>query len=67
MDTTSLGTAGLAGWRQKVADVVGPPVARHTPLAANDVRAAVGAAFFVLSVWYVIGTVLRIGRRAARR
>jgi hypothetical protein len=66
MDTTSLGTAGLAGWRRKVADVVGPPVARRTPLDERAVRAVVGAAFFALSVWYVIGTVRRMGERAAR-
>lgn len=66
MDTTSLGAAGLAGWRRKVADVVGPPVARRTPFDEEAVRAAVGAAFFVLAVWYVIGTVRRLGVRARR-
>jgi hypothetical protein len=66
MDTVELGTAGLKGWRAKVGDAVATPAASHTPMSADQVRAAVGALFFVLSVVYVIGTVRRmLERRAA--
>jgi len=54
---TQLGTAGLQGWRQKVGDAVAEPVAQHTPLGTQQVRAAVGALFFVLSVMYVAKTI----------
>jgi hypothetical protein len=60
MDTVALGTAGLRGWRAKVGDAVAEPAARHTPLSADQVRAAVGGLFFLLSVIYVTGTVRRI-------
>ena len=62
MDKVALGQAGLAGWRKKVGDAVAPPVAGHSPMSADQVRAAVGALFFVLSLVYVIGTVRRLLR-----
>jgi hypothetical protein len=54
---TEIGTAGLQGWRRKVGDVVAEPVAQRTPLSDQQVRAAVGALFFVLAVMYVVKTV----------
>ena len=54
---TQLGSAGLQGWRAKVGDAVAGPVSQRTPLSADQVRAALGAAFFVLSVLYVVKTV----------
>ena len=54
---TQLGNAGLQGWRAKVGDAVADPVAQRTPLSADQVRAALGAVFFVLSVLYVVKTV----------
>jgi hypothetical protein len=57
MAAVDMGKAGLQGWRAKVADLVGPPVARSTGLTDDQVRAALGAAFFVLSVVYVVKTV----------
>ena len=54
---TRMGTAGLQGWRRKVGDGLAGPVAQRTPLQPEQVRAAVGALFFVLSVLYVIKTV----------
>jgi hypothetical protein len=65
MDTEELGTAGLRGWRAKVGDAVAEPAARRTPLSANQVRAAVGGLFFLLSLIYVAGTVRRILERQA--
>jgi hypothetical protein len=66
MDTVALGTAGLRGWRAKVGDAVAEPAARHSPMSADQVRAAVGALFFLLSLVYVTGTLRRmLGRRPA--
>jgi hypothetical protein len=54
---TQVGTAGLQGWRRKVGDAVAEPVAQRTPLGREQVRAAVGALFFALSVMYIVKTV----------
>ena len=53
---TRIGTAGLQGWRRKVGDVVAEPLAERTPLAGEQIRAALGALFFALSVMYVVKT-----------
>ena len=63
MDALTFGKAGLQGWRARLADAVAEPVARHSRLDADAVRAAVGAAFFLLSVAYVVGTVKRLRSR----
>jgi hypothetical protein len=55
-DITRLGQAGLKGWREKVGEAVAGPVARRTPLDADQVRALVGATFFGLAILYVIKT-----------
>ena len=47
---TELGQAGLQGWREKVANGISRPVADRAPLKEEQVRAVVGAVFFVLSV-----------------
>ena len=60
MNTKEVGKAGLAGWRETVADRAAPPVASKTPVDEDTVRAAIGALFFVLSVIYVIGTIRRM-------
>ena len=56
-NATELGQAGLQGWREKLADGVASPIAQRTPLGEDQVRAAIGAAFFVLSVMYVVQAV----------
>jgi len=53
---TQIGTAGLQGWRAKVGDAVAEPLAQRTPLAGDQIRAALGALFFALSVMYVVKT-----------
>jgi hypothetical protein len=63
MDAISFGKAGLQGWRARVADAVAKPVTRRSGLADDQVQAAVGAAFFILSVVYVAGTVRRLATR----
>ena len=64
MDAISFGKAGLQGWRAKLADAVAQPVARKSGLSDDQVRAAVGAVFFVLSVVYVGQTVKRLAARS---
>jgi hypothetical protein len=59
MDATALGQTALAGWREKVASGVARPVSARTRLGDDQVRALVGATFFALSVYYVIGTLRR--------
>lgn len=54
---TDIGKAGLQGWREKVGDGVAAPVAKRTSFDEDQVRAAVGALFFVLSVMYVAKTI----------
>jgi hypothetical protein len=61
---TDIGQAGLQGWREKVADVVSEPVAKRAPLEEDQVRAAIGAIFFVLSVMYVVKTISDVTRQA---
>ncbi len=59
---TGIGTAGLQGWREKVGDMVAEPLAQRTPLDTEQVRAAVGALFFALSVMYVVKAVSAASR-----
>ena len=63
MDALSLGKAGLQGWRARVADAVAGPVARRAPVSDDQVRAAVGALFLVLSAVYVAGSLKRLASR----
>jgi hypothetical protein len=61
---TELGQTGLQGWREKVADGLAEPVAQRAPLDAEQVRATLGALFFVLSLIYVVKTVRAAARQA---
>ena len=56
-NVSRVGQAGLQGWREKVADGVAGPASKKTPLSEEQVRAVLGAGFFVLSVMYVVKTV----------
>jgi hypothetical protein len=64
---TTLGQTGLQGWRAKVADGIAEPVAQRAPLDAEQVRAALGALFFALSVMYIVKTVKAATREARER
>jgi hypothetical protein len=59
MNATEVGRATLVGWREKAADAIAGPISGRTRLSDDQVRAAVGVLFFVLSVSYVAGTVRR--------
>ena len=61
---SELGQAGLQGWREKLADGVSRPVADKTPFEEDQVRAAIGALFFALSVMYVVKTIQAALREA---
>lgn len=56
-DVKRMGQAGLQGWRAKAADAVAPRVSQRAPVSDDQVRALIGAVFFVLSVVYVAKTV----------
>jgi hypothetical protein len=60
----SIAQAGLVGWRKAIADRVAPPAASRTPVSEGQVRAAIGAAFFLLSLYYVASTIARMIRSA---
>ena len=62
--TEHFGHAGLTGWRGTLADRVAPPVARKTPANEDQVRAVVGATFFLLSLYYVVTTIARMVKAA---
>ena len=55
-DATSIGKAGLQGWRAKAGDLAAPRMADRTPLSEDQARALVGALFFGLAVMYVVKT-----------
>ena len=61
---TELGQAGLQGWREKLADGISQPVADRAPLENEQVRALIGAVFFVLSVLYVVKTISAAAQQA---
>jgi len=63
---TEMGQAALASWRGAVANRVAPPAAKRTPWSEDQVRAAIGAAFFALATFYVVSTVARMIRTARR-
>ena len=63
METKRLGESALMGWREKVA----APVARAAPMKDETARAAIGFAFFAISLVYVLRTIARAAadRRSA--
>ena len=63
-NTEQIGHAGLVGWRASIADRVARPVAKKAPASEDQVRAAVGAAFFLLSLYYVISTIAKMAKAA---
>jgi hypothetical protein len=60
----SVAQAGLVGWRKAIADRVAPRAASRSPLSEERLRAAIGAAFFLLSLYYVVTTIVRMIKSA---
>jgi hypothetical protein len=58
------GHAGLVGWRKAIADRAAPAASRRAPLSEDQLRGAIGAAFFLLSAYYVVSTVVRMVKAA---
>ena len=63
-DPQQLAQAGLVGWRKTLADRVAPPAASRAPASEDQLRAAIGALFFALSLYYVVGTIVRMVKGA---
>jgi hypothetical protein len=63
-NATHLGQTGLQGWRERVADGISKPVANRAPVNEDQVRAVIGAAFFVLAVIYIVKTISAAMRQA---
>lgn len=55
MQKKSVGLAGARGWRSSVANAVATPVAKRSSFGEDQIRAAVGGTFLLLSVVYVLG------------
>ncbi len=53
MKKTQTLEAGLVGWRERFAQKVEKPVSKRTPLTVKQIRAILGALFFVKSALYV--------------
>jgi hypothetical protein len=63
-ETRTIADASLMGWRKTVADRVAPPAARRAPASEEQLRAAIGAVFFLLALVYVARTVARLIKSA---
>jgi hypothetical protein len=63
-DAQQFGQAGLVGWRKAIADRVAPTAAGKAPATEDQVRAVIGAAFFALSFYYVVSTLVRMLKSA---
>jgi hypothetical protein len=57
METKNVGLAGLRGWRGSVANAVASPVAKRSSVGEDQVRAAIGAIFLLLSLMYIFGAI----------
>lgn len=53
MNKTRTLEAGLVGWRERFVERIEKPVTKRTPLNGKQLRAIVGALFFVKSALYV--------------
>jgi hypothetical protein len=60
----TIAQAGLVGWRKTIADSVAPRAASRAPVSEEQLRGAIGAAFFLLSVYYVASTTARMLKSA---
>lgn len=57
MKTTRMGQQALSGWRVKVGMPIATQVSKRTRITSEQVQAAIGAAFFLSSVFYVVKTI----------
>jgi hypothetical protein len=64
--TIEMGQAALPTWRGAIANRLAPPAAKRTKLTEDQVRAAIGAAFFAVATFYVVNSLVRMIRTAKR-
>jgi hypothetical protein len=62
MDAIKVSEHALTGWRDKVAQGAAKPFEDRTKIEPDQVRAVIGAVFFLLSLYYVISTVVKVVR-----
>ena len=62
MDAIKASEHALTGWRDKVAQGAAKPFEDRTKIEPDQVRALVGAVFFLLSLYYVISTIVKVLR-----
>jgi hypothetical protein len=60
----SIAQAGLVGWRKAIADNVAPRAASRARVSEEQLRAAIGAVFFLVSLYYVASTIARMIKSA---
>jgi hypothetical protein len=60
----SIAQAGLVGWRKALADNVAPRAASRARVSEEQLRSAIGAAFFLVSLYYVVSTIARMIKSA---
>ena len=56
VEPTRMGQEALTGWRTKVGQPIAQQVSKRTSLSEDQVKAAIGAFFFLSSLYYVIAT-----------
>lgn len=62
MKATGIGEQALTGWRRKVGEPVAQQLSGRTRLSPDDARAIIGGAFFLVSLWYVLKTLVSAAR-----
>jgi len=62
MDGTRIGQQALTGWRRRVGEPIAARIAQRTGLTEEGAQAVVGAAFLLVSVWYVVKTLAAAAR-----
>ncbi len=65
MNTHTVGQSAMVGWRSKLGERIAEPVARRSPLEAQQVYTGLGLIFLGLSIWYVGSTIARVVRGGA--
>ena len=63
MDVTKYADAGLHGWKAKVGERAAAGISKRTPLRRDQVKLAIGAIAFFLSLRYVVKTIAAAARR----
>ena len=60
VNLTEMGKVGLNGWKGKVGQRVAEPVAEHTRMTEDQVKAILGGVFLLLSAWQFLKLIRRV-------